>query len=440
MTKSTALAVWQSPEPPVVPDSVSDPQQLVGYALQLRDRERRQLASSFENESFEVAATFIWARSMSLLRKQLASLGSEFIGDLIQRSGVDENTDIASILTDFETISLARDLGLVSAIQAMRLFHSRDIVSHFSSVGDDAGHFEDEMTREDAVSCLRICVQTVLSQENVGVAQDFKQFRDRLASETFAVNSDEVTKLAGSPYLFIRTSVSVLLSLFKSTKGAQLEHTSRNALLIFPVIWDKLKAPERWQVGQAYASEFSEGRKEAARGLHAVLIKVNGFDYVPETLRSNTFIKAAQAVISAHQGMNNFYNEPAPMKELASLGTSIPGPAVAICMTALLCVKLGNRYGVSFEAQGSADRLIDGLSIDRWYYYLNEKIEDDRIILSKLTDDSCVSRWVDLIRSVKIDGEAIRDRRVRNLITIKGVIARAQISTEARRLFEKSFS
>src|SRR5689334_5279565 len=43
------------------------------------------------------------------------------------------------------------------------------------------------------------------------------------------------------------------------------------------------------------------------------------FDYVPESLRSRAFIDAANKVIEAHFGWNNFYNEPAPMKALASL-------------------------------------------------------------------------------------------------------------------------
>ena len=212
---SKSLTVWQAAEPPTVPNNLSDPAKLSGFALQLREKERRQIINSFENESYEVAATFIWARSMALLRKQLASLGSEFIGELIQRPGVDENTDIASILTDFETISLARDLGLVTSTQTMRLFHSREIVSHFSGFSGDPSleEEEEEMTKEEAVNCLRICVQTVLAQENVNAAEDFKAFRDMLSSQSFQKDSPEITKLQGSPYLFIRTAVSIAFAL-----------------------------------------------------------------------------------------------------------------------------------------------------------------------------------------------------------------------------------
>lgn len=438
MTGTTAVALWQSAGPPTVPDRVSDPQKLVTYALQLRDRERQQLAQSFVNESYEVAATFVWTRSMSLLRKQLASLGSEFIGELIQRPGVDEHTDIASILTDFETISLARDLGLVSGTQAMRLFQSREIVAHFAGASGEPMNPDEEMTKEEAINCLRICVQTVLAQENVTAAEDFKKFRTRLSSETFSAESDEVMKLVGSPYLFVRTAVSVLLSLFRSEKGAQLEHASRNALVIIPKLWPKLKAPEKWQIGQVYATEFSEGRKDSVRGLHAVLTAVSGFDYVPETLRSSTFIKTAQSVIAAHQGMNNFYNEASPMRELASLGTSIPGPAVAACMTAALCVKLGNSYGVAWAAQDSADSVIRSMSVDRWIYYFNERLDQDRLILAKLTADVTAQRWIELVSPLDLDPGQISAKGIRELVVATKANSLAGVVVHGRRLFSAS--
>ena len=117
------------------------------------------------------------------------------------------------------------------------------------------------MTKEDAISCLRVCVQGVLGHEHISTAEDFKTFRKKLEFETLSINSVEIISLKSSPYFFVRTAISVLLALFKTAKGAQLEHAARNALIIIPAVWDILKAPERWQIGQAYAVEFSEGRK-----------------------------------------------------------------------------------------------------------------------------------------------------------------------------------
>jgi hypothetical protein len=408
---TTNIALWNPPAQLAVLDSESNPNVLVGKALQLRERERSQIAMNLEAGNFELASSFVWIRTMALLKKQLASLGNEFIGELLQRPDIDEYSDIATSVSDSEAISLARDLAILTPLQTMRLLHSQAIVSHFAAAENDPAVDQNEvMTQQEAISCLRVCIQGILGHDNVGAAEDFKQFRNKLESVTFTTQSPELHKLQTSPYFFIKTAISILLSIFKTGKGASLEHAARNALLIIPQFWNVLKAPERWQIGQAYAVEFSEGRTESVKALHAVLVSVAGFDFVPENLRSATFVRVASAVISAHEGMNNFYNEPAPMRELASLGTSIPGPALATCMTAVICVKIGNFYGVSRAAQSSADQVISGLSSDRWIYYLNERLGEDRLILTELRHENPARHWVTMISALGLDHSKLTNK------------------------------
>jgi hypothetical protein len=436
---SSSVTPWKSENQSVVPDTLSDPRQISSRALQLRDRERNQLAENFVGGNYEIASTYVWTRAMALLKRQLGSLGAEFIGELLQRPEIDESSDVTIAISDREAISLALDLGVITPLQAKRLFHSQEIVTYFASLSNDLpGNEEEVMTQEEAISCLRVCVQGVLGQENIGAAEDFKQFRNKLTSETLLHDSRELEKLRGSPYFFVKTALGVLLSLFKTARGAQLEHAARNALLIIPEFWPKLKEPERWQIGLAYAEEYNEGRKQSLKGLHSVLLKVSGFDYVPENLRSSTFMKVANDVISAHEGMNNFYNEPAPMRELMKLGTSIPGPALATCITAVLCVKLGNRYGRSNAAQASADELINGISDDRWIHYFDGRLEDDRRILFKLDEAGPQAHWIKLIEKLNIDTDLVQSKQIRRLLvaTLKG--DKPQISAIASSLYQKA--
>lgn len=84
---------------------------------------------------------------------------------------------------------------------------------------------------------------------------------------------------------------------------------------------------DKYPIGFAYAEVVNDGNEKVSSVLKSLLLKVKGFDYVPENLRSNTFINAAKNVISVHYSTNNFYNEPASIRNLASLGTIIPTPA-----------------------------------------------------------------------------------------------------------------
>ena len=435
----TELRPWMPAASQLVPDTLSDPVRIASKALQLRDKERNQVATNFQAGNYELAASFVWLRTMALLKTQLAKLGMEFIGELLQRPSIDEYSDVRTVVSDTEAISLARDLGMITSAQTMRLFHSQETIAHFTGLDNDPSSDQNEvMTKEEAISCLRVCVQGVLGHEQITVAEDFKSFRKKLELETLTNHSQEVIKLKASPYFFIRTAISILLTLFKTAKGAQLEHTARNAQLLIPQFWPQLKAPERWQIGQAYAVEFSEGRKDFVKGLHSVLLAIGGFDYVPENLRSTTFIQVANNVIAAHQGMNNFYNEPGPMRELASLGTSIPGPALAPCITAVLCVKLGNFYGKSWSAQAPADQMVERLSRDRWLYYVNERLENDRIILAKLTEAKPLANWIELLHQIELDPSKVIGKEVHALVKATNEGDGSKVGSLAHRLFRAS--
>jgi hypothetical protein len=328
---SNDLVPWKGDQSLVLRDTVTSVPQIVDAAKQLRVRECQQIVAAFEAEHYEVAATFVWHKTMTLLKKRLSTLGNEFISELLQRPDIDDRTEITSALSETEAIMLARDLGILTPTQTMRLLHSQEVINHFAGItGDEELGEEETLTREEAVSCVRVCVQGVLGHEQIAVAQDFATFRKNLESQTFERDAPEIVRLQQSPYFFVRTAISILLSLIRTSEGAQLEHSSRNALLLIPMFWHGLKKPERWQIGQAYATEFNNGKKQGVRALHSVLLAVRGFDYVPESLRSNTFSKVASQVVAAHQGMNNFYNEPAPMRELANLGTSIGSVAMLV--------------------------------------------------------------------------------------------------------------
>jgi len=158
---------------------------------------------------------------------------------------------------------------------------------------------------------------------------------------------------------------------------------------------------------------------------------VKGFDYVPETLRSRSYAKAANDVLTAHEGVNNFYTEPAPMRVLSTLGNTIPGPAFQICMQAALVVKLGNSYGHSYDAQVYADKLLKNLRSDGWAMYCSKFMSSDDRILQKLLYDRPISRLSQLIQQYSLLELEIQDSDVISLfkaaaaekiLTVKGIV------------------
>jgi hypothetical protein len=404
------MILWEAPNSQIVPASANTADAIVGCARQLPVRDKNQLLEAYKQGAFEMASSFIWLKAMATLKGQLSQLGMDFVGEMLARPDISDSSATEAI-TDYEAIRLAEDLGIISPLEGKRLRHSKDLIVHFSSPsqsapsseeGDESSAPDERMTVDEAVGCLRACVQNILGRPKIEVAVKFATFRRELETRTFPANDGQMVALAASPYMFKRTTLSVLLALAKSAQGATLENALGNINTILPLLWNQLRKPEKWQTGQTYAEVYAHGKNDSVAGLQRALLSVRGFDFVPETLRSNTFTAAATKVIEAHEGVNNFYNEPAPMGVLASLGSSIPWPAFPQCMTAVLSVKLGNPWGYCFAAGPYADRILKPLSTDRWKYYLIECLPGDRSILDKLTDDRPRSRWLGLVEEYNL--------------------------------------
>jgi hypothetical protein len=428
------IVLWQPKLPVRVPATAIDAKEIVPFANahQLTTRDKRQIISAFENDHYEMMSSFVWTKALSSLKAQLGKLGAAFISEMLDRPDIDASSSIDQALTDYDALRLAQELGVISGTGALRLRQALERLTHFGQLSPDEAE-ETAMTSDEAIGLLRACIENILGQEKIEAALDFKEFRDRLETGLYEEDEIEVQRLLASPYFFQRASVRILLALIKSTRSAQLENTLANANVIIPLLWDRLLGPEKHQVGRAYAELASEGKATATAGLKKVLLKVRGFDFVPEDLRSTSFVKAANAILAAHEGRNNFYTEPAPVKYLDDMGSVIPTPAFPICMSAVLSVRLGNRYGISYDAQRWASSILKRVSKVRWAYFLNDCLKTDDRILYKLLEDNPLTRWNELasefslgtiatrevtdrtVRQIAVDAEAGRSNRVHSL-------------------------
>jgi hypothetical protein len=402
------ITLWNPRSGLLVPKNAGTVEAIAPYARQLTPRERDQVIAAFRDANFEMGSVFLWSRAMAGLKKQLATLGADFVAEMLDRTDIVSSVGITKVITDYEALNLAEQLGVFNGTEALRLRHAMELVAHFSDPPDDAE--TQEMMPEEALSVLRACVQGVLGHERLEGAVEFARFRHDLEARPFKADDVEIEQLVASPYFFRRTTLRVLLTLVKVAAGAQLENALANFELVLPLLWNDLTKPDWWLVGRTYAELHAAGKRTAAVVVRRVLMSVHGFDYVPEDLRSRTFITAAKKLQEIHFSMNNFYNEPEPMRALASLGTSIPMPAFPACMTAVLCVRLGNRYGRCWGAQQDASEMLTRLNPERWRYFLDECLPADDTILAKLCESpEIVKNWFDV--TATIDPVTVQLRR-----------------------------
>ena len=110
----------------------------------------------------------------------------------------------------------------------------------------------------------------------------------------------------------------------------------------------------------------------------------------------------------AHNGIDNFYNEPEPAKELFdllsnsdyfSIVKNYPFIIKELANTIFLCI-IGNSYGYSRAAQGSLHSTLELFDSELWIYYFSNSQYIDSNLLWSLSNEKLFKRWKDTINSI----------------------------------------
>ena len=424
------VALYQESAGVVAVPDTNDVAILMSYNRSLSSNDANKIVKAFDNELYDMAAEYIWSRTISTLKKNIMKFGEEFVAEMLDRPDISSVEDIS----EYEVITLSSDLGFINQTAKIEFMQFSEIIQHYMSNEDPDEAFP--LTKVSDI--VRSCVKHVLGFEKVEYEISFVSFRNRLRTEYIIEGHEIYTQLKLAPYFYKRTVFKTMMNLAKTTKdSAEREIILNNMISIFVEIWSALSSEEKWVIGRSYAQCLSDGDNKLLIALKSVLLKVKGFDYVPENLRSNTYIIAAKDLLSAHQGMNNFYNEPSKAKYLAQMGNSIPAPAFGNCMTAVLACKLGNSYGISWDAQTYLDEILQTVSKDRWSYYLSSVLPYDRVILYKLCVDITADRWIELekkysLEKIDIEGE----KELKDLISYSNPKQKIQLKRVVNRILE----
>jgi len=222
------IAIWE-PNQPVELAVNATSRDIAERARGLSQRDIHAITIAFDSQSYEMVFTFVWTRAITALKKQVASLGMEFVGQMLGRPDLHDDSDAATSIGEYDAILLAEELGMITTTEALRLKHSMELVGHFADP-DNAN--QEQMIQSEAVSILRSCVASILGNPHMKPPLQFSELRDALERESFSRNDDRVEKICESPYFIQRTVLSVLLSMLKTASGAQLEHAVGNANII----------------------------------------------------------------------------------------------------------------------------------------------------------------------------------------------------------------
>ena len=70
----SSMVLWSPKEVEIIPKGISAPEDIVGYAVQLSQRDKTHVAKGFQNGAFEMTMSYVWTKAMV----GLLSLGNCF--------------------------------------------------------------------------------------------------------------------------------------------------------------------------------------------------------------------------------------------------------------------------------------------------------------------------------------------------------------------------
>ncbi|MDP1459633.1 hypothetical protein [Bacillus wiedmannii] len=405
------VILWNHPNGISIPaQDTKSIQGIVGHAYSLKVKDQKKIITAFDADLYDMASEYVWKRTMGKLKVAILSFGIEFVMEMLGRN-IDNNINPEDTLSEVDVINLAADLGVIDKTARLLFLQQSELLNYFAALSDDT-----DISYPTALHCVTSCVQYVLAYVDE-TEIEFSNFRDQLYMGMLTDNT-LTNNLNNAPYFYRRTTVRTMLNLIKSKEGGELDNALHNFTFVIPELWGSLTAEDKWPVGAAYAEAVSKGQRKLSSHIKSTLMKVKGFDYVPESLRSNTFISAANELLKVHYEFNNFYTEPDAAKNLANLGT-IPSPALGQCLTAVLVCRLGNIYGESNAAQSTLEEILGKISDVRWEYYLNEVLPVDQHVLYKLLEKRPFERWKEeIVIRYNLLEKNIKNAKVKRIIDL----------------------
>lgn len=247
---SSKELVWIGPTGMDIPNTCSEPTEIVAYANGLTSKQKTDIARAFEHEAYDMGAEYTWRRAMVRLKATLKSLGMSFIGEMLGDEEIDEFSNIDYVLNDFTAINLAEQLGVINSTGAMKLRQALETLTHYLS--DEAERNSELLSKIDATASVTSCVKYILGEHDISIAIEFSELRRRLYSETLTLEDPQIQQLLESPPFYIKTVVSVLLSGIKYEQSAAQEHAVGNLGTIIQPIWPLIPEKDKWQIGNAY--------------------------------------------------------------------------------------------------------------------------------------------------------------------------------------------
>lgn len=343
----------------------------------------------------DAAINYIWNLAIYDLNCKIIAYGIEYFSSSINWEGKPlKNIEDLGEVKDYQLISGAFALGIIPSESHFFLQQCREIRNNFSTAHFPMG----DIDKLETFNFIKNCIKYVLTFDLPAPGLQIKDLVESLTIDRLD-SVDEITAIIESQSSKIHPPIlhNLFSSFIKQDCDPNLKH---NIKMLAPFLWDLVSDEVRSNIAAKFASLRDIKGKDAANEALEFLKIVNGIEYIPESFKEIIYKKHAQFLIDAHNGWDNFHNEPSYAKDLASLGSNVPLSAIYTYVKAVMLSFIGNGYGIARSAQEYNTQMLSDLSqtgVRTLFAILNTDIE----IIRELTHDRPIQRLYGMMDLIK---------------------------------------
>jgi hypothetical protein len=315
---------------------------------------------------FDAALNYLWDELVSALRSRVVGFDLAYFFDIAAGNNTDlrkslKGEDDLPSVDDSRLLRASLEIGLISDVGFARLDHVRFMRNHASAAHPN----QNNLTGLELVTFLQLCIREVINTPTDTVtahtgrllANIKRDLLDKAAVDAAAAFFDQL------PPDRADTLANGLFGIYTAPDRTPI--VADNVRLLWPRLWPFVRDATRSSYGLRQARAIASAETGFATAARELIDLVNGTAYLTTEVRAVDMSEALDLLSAAHNGLNNFYNEPAPARRVLDLAGGrgdVPDAVRDRYIHVIVDCFLGNGYGVSGAAEPLYEQMLGRFS------------------------------------------------------------------------------
>lgn len=333
------------------------PSLLADIRQDLRDEKIAKMCIAVGVGLFDSAVNYVWNQTVIEIRKRIITFGLDVVKQLKNKDYTEQDIDG---LQDSQLLDLAHELNLINDEGYYFLNQCRDIRNNFSAAHPSIG----EMDNYELVGYINRCIKYSLSTEEMTVGVDLKTLIATLGLSSYSDEQlEHWSQKIKQTHPAQKDAIITMLHGFYCDPSKQ-NNDRVNALNLSIKCKSDFNSKVISGIINQYEEYVGKNDEKKKKASEDFMIRVGLIDSLHNATRHSIISRLCSQMMTIHQGMNNFYNEP-PFAEyllLVSSQAEIPDTVKAEFVETVVSCAVGNEYGVSNAAVPFYDKIIQNFT------------------------------------------------------------------------------